>query len=51
MPDAPRESAGVYEAPSLVDLGGLAELTLCNKDFGPTDGNTFQGVPITCSSA
>jgi hypothetical protein len=51
MPVTPTESAGVYEAPLLVELGGLAELTLCNKDFGPTDGNMFQGSPISCGSA
>jgi hypothetical protein len=50
------ESTPAYEAPALVDLGAIAELTLVdpgctNKAFGASDGFTLQGVPITCSSA
>jgi hypothetical protein len=41
-----------YEAPSLTVLGTVAELTLwCDKRYGSSDGFTFQGAPITCSSA
>lgn len=48
------EGAAPYEAPALTVLGRLQELTLADcvdKDFGPTDGHTFQGIPITCNSA
>jgi hypothetical protein len=52
----PTESTVAYEAPALVDLGAIAELTLVNvgctnKDWGSSDGIYLQGVPITCSSA
>ena len=47
----PTESTVAYEAPALVDIGALAELTLCDKTFGPTDGHTFQGSSIACTSA
>ena len=41
-----------YEAPSLVVLGAVDELTLgCDKTIGSSDGYTFQGQGITCSSA
>lgn len=41
-----------YEAPSLVVLGAVDELTLgCDKTMGSSDGFTFQGAAITCSSA
>ena len=50
------ESTPAYEAPALVDLGAIAELTLVdpgctNKTLGQSDGLFFQGQPITCSSA
>ena len=41
-----------YEAPSLVVLGAVAELTLfCDKTIGSSDGYTFAGQGIVCSSA
>jgi hypothetical protein len=40
-----------YEAPTLAELGTLYELTLgCDKDLGSTDGFTFQGQAIVCTS-
>lgn len=52
MADTPRERTGVYEAPALVELGAFAELTLgCNKDYGGSDGFTFQQTQVTCTSA
>jgi hypothetical protein len=51
----PTESTVGYEAPALVDLGAIAELTLADcvdKQWGSSDGHTFMGIaPITCSSA
>lgn len=42
------EEAKAYEAPEIKDLGTLEELTLLqNKIYGPTDGYTFNNVPIT----
>jgi hypothetical protein len=41
-----------YEAPALRVLGSVAELTLsCDKRFGGSDGFTFMGTAIVCSSA
>jgi len=37
-----------YSVPRLTVYGTLEELTKCDKEFGPTDGNTFQGNPISC---
>jgi hypothetical protein len=52
MADTPRERIGVYEAPVVVDLGAFAELTLnCNKDWGGSDGFTFQNQQVVCTSA
>jgi hypothetical protein len=40
-----------YTAPRLTQLGTLHELTLqSNKDFGGSDGFTFQGQPVTFTS-
>ena len=51
MTDNPKRAAS-YEAPRLVELGALQDLTLgCNKDRGSSDGFTFQGQAITCTSA
>ena len=36
-----------YQAPALLVLGSVIELTAQNKTYGPTDGFTFQGVAIT----
>ena len=36
-----------YEAPSIVVVGSVAELSQVNKAFSPTsDGFTFNGFPI-----
>jgi hypothetical protein len=35
-----------YEAPSIVEIGTLQELTLQGKNFGSDDGFTFSGIPI-----
>jgi hypothetical protein len=40
-----------YEPPRLTSLGSVADLTLtCDKKLGQTDGFTFVGQAITCSS-
>lgn len=39
-----------YEAPALAEIGSLNELTLQDKTFGPSDGFTFQGIPISNAS-
>jgi hypothetical protein len=40
-----------YEAPVLTVLGSMAELTLvCDKRLGGSDGFTFMGMAISCSS-
>jgi hypothetical protein len=40
-----------YVAPSVTELGTLHELTLGNnKDYGGSDGLTFQQAPITWTS-
>ena len=52
MVDTPRKSTAAYEAPALVELGALQELTLgCDKQWGSTDGFTMMGQAIVCSSA
>jgi hypothetical protein len=52
MVDTPRKSTAAYEAPALVELGALHEVTLvCDKQLGGTDGFTFMGEPIVCRSA
>jgi hypothetical protein len=51
MEAMPRKSTAAYEAPALVELGALQELTLgCDKDLGGSDGFTFQNQQISCSS-
>ena len=43
---------GAYEPPSIDVIGSVAELTLgCDKQFGNSDGFTFQGNAITCVSS
>jgi hypothetical protein len=45
-------SGGSYEAPELVEIGSVTELTFStDKRFGQTDGFTFQGIPISNASA
>jgi hypothetical protein len=40
-----------YEAPKVRELGSLHTLTqMPNKNFGATDGFTFQGIPIATTS-
>jgi len=40
-----------YEAPEVRVLGSVAELTQgCDKRLGGSDGFTFMGVDIVCSS-
>jgi hypothetical protein len=39
-----------YEPPAVVTLGSLHDLTLCDKLWGTSDGNTFMGSPIACAS-
>lgn len=47
MPDTKTNTKSGYEAPVLHVLGSLHSLTqLQDKNFGPTDGFTFQGSPI-----
>jgi hypothetical protein len=51
MVDTPRKSTAAYEAPALVELGALQELTLgCDKTLGSSDGFTFMGQAIVCRS-
>ena len=46
------QSAQAYEAPKLHVLGSVAQLTLgCDKRLGGSDGFTFMGQPVSCSSA
>jgi hypothetical protein len=42
-----------YEAPALRVLGSVEALTLgyCDKKLGGSDGYTFMGSAISCSSA
>jgi hypothetical protein len=52
MVETPLGSTAAYEAPALVDIGALQELTLgCDKAYGGSDGFTFQQSPIHCTSA
>ena len=47
-----RRQVDAYEAPMLVRLGSVHDLTLgCDKTTGGSDGFTFQSVPIHCTSA
>lgn len=40
-----------YESPRLTLLGDVYDLTLgCDKTLGHTDGFTFEGLDIICSS-
>lgn len=51
MVEQPGSGTPAYEAPELAELGTLHELTLnCDKTTGGSDGFTFHGVPIVCSS-
>lgn len=42
---------GGYEPPALRVIGSVAELTLgCDKQLGGSDGFTFMGQSISCTS-
>jgi hypothetical protein len=52
MVETPAGSIATYEAPALVEFGAFQELTLgCDKTLGSSDGFTFQGQAIVCTSA
>ena len=40
-----------YESPTLKELGAVHDLTLGDKNYGPTDGMTFQGIAISNASS
>ena len=44
---------GAYEPPALRVLGSVQALTqgFCDKKLGGSDGYTFMGMAISCSSA
>jgi hypothetical protein len=47
-----RKPSKPYVAPALAVLGNVADVTLgCDKHLGHSDGFTFQGAAIVCSSA
>jgi hypothetical protein len=47
-----RKASKPYVAPALAVLGNVADVTLgCDKHLGSSDGFTFQGQAIVCSSA
>jgi hypothetical protein len=48
--DAMPVNAPAYDPPRLTPLGSVHELTLVDKNYGPTDGFTFQGSPIANAS-
>jgi hypothetical protein len=51
MVEQPGGAESAYEAPELAELGTLHELTLvCDKRLGSSDGFTFMGQAIVCSS-
>jgi hypothetical protein len=40
-----------YEAPTVTVLGKVEVLTLgCDKNYGGSDGFTFQSNPVSCTS-
>jgi hypothetical protein len=46
-----KEQKAAYEAPRIVELGTIGQLTLTqDKKFGRTDGFTFMGQAITNAS-
>ncbi len=46
-----RSTSAGYERPELVEVGTLHELTLgCDKTDGGSDGFTYHGQPISCTS-
>jgi hypothetical protein len=51
MVEQPGSGMPAYEAPELAELGTLHDLTLgCDKHLGSSDGFTFMGQAITCTS-
>lgn len=52
MPTIAQKPKPAYQRPTLVELGTLHDLTLgCDKVLNGSDGFTFMGQPIHCSSA
>ena len=54
MVETPVPGITPYEAPELAERGTLHELTLmfpCDKRLNGSEGFTFMGQPIVCSSA
>lgn len=46
-----KKTPPAYEAPTLAVLGKVEDLTLgCNKDYGGSDGFTFQNQQVSCTS-
>jgi hypothetical protein len=47
-----KKRISTYEAPAVTILGKIEVLTLnCDKNYGGSDGFTFQQQPISCTSA
>ena len=47
-----KKKISAYEAPAVTILGKIEVLTLvCDKNWGGSDGFTFQAQPINCTSA
>ena len=47
-----KKKISAYEAPAVTILGKIELLTLhCDKNYGGSDGFTFQQSPVSCSSA
>jgi hypothetical protein len=47
-----KKKTQAYEAPAVTILGRVEVLTLvCDKNYGGSDGFTFQQQPINCTSA
>jgi hypothetical protein len=50
MPTVPCGGHATYEPPTISQLGTVHELTGCEKMMGKSDGHTFGGNSIVCSS-
>jgi hypothetical protein len=47
-----KKKISAYEAPAVTILGKIEALTLqCDKNYGGSDGFTFQQAPISCTSS
>lgn len=52
MPESTHEPTPGYRPPELTVLGSVQQLTNgCDKTLGSSDGFTFQGTTIVCSSS